>query len=340
MNNILRLDNFHESNIKSVYLGGGTASLLPNNVIDHVLCRLRDDFGLHDRNTEITLECEPGTKNKEDFEKIKSSGVNRISIAVQAFNDTQLKYLKRSHSTQQSLRMVKDAKEISFKNIHIDLMYGLPGQTITQWQDTLKQTVDLGIQHISTYQLIVFPRERLDVSFKKNQIPRQPSNDTINDMRLYAAELLSRAGFKAYSTAEFALPNFECEYVKSSWNGSNYLGMGPGSYSRNNYSLWEDEVIHPIYEKKVVAGQRPVGKSIVMTPVQQFKRDISMGLCLLKVNVSDVEKKTGIHFGPIYGTLVEELCAQQLIDFTDSFLSITNYGVRYTTHIMKSFANQ
>ncbi len=340
MNIYLQRDHFQEANIESVYLGGGTASLLGNDVIDHIILRLRQGFGLKKGNIEITLETEPGTKSLSDFEQIRKSGVNRISIGAQAFDDQQLKWLNRSHSVRQTLNTILAAKRAGFKNLHLDIMFGLPGQTMDQWKDTVQRTIELEPTHVSAYPLIVFPDELLDRSLKRNSLPSRPTSEKINAMREYVNEQLHGAGLFAYSTAEFARPGFECKYVKSTWDSSDYLGMGPGAYSRNGHILWENSVVHPNYEKKIIAGDKPIGKRHAMSPEDQLRRDIAMGLCLLEVDVNALVQKSGATFGGQFSKNCEELVSLGLISWKDSKICLTKKGIRYATYIMKLFTNR
>ncbi|MCZ4280555.1 radical SAM family heme chaperone HemW [Kiloniella laminariae] len=333
-------DSFDQANIQSVYLGGGTASLLSNDNIAHILKRLRAEFGLYGEETEITLESEPGTKKPTDLQAIRKIGVNRISIGAQAFDDVQLKLLNRSHSVQQTLDMIRAAKHAGFDNLHIDVMYGLPGQSMARWQETVKRTIDLEPTHISAYPLIVFPGELLDRSLEKNALPRRPDKEVINEMREYATAEFAAAGLLRYSTAEFARTGKECRYVQSTWDSSDYLGFGPGAYSRYGHLLWEDEVIHPGYERMIQAGTKPLGKRYEMAPEQQLQRDIAMGLCLLEIDIDVLQKKAGCVFENEFLETYEHLEDQGLIDRKGARIFLTEKGVRYATYVMKCFTTQ
>jgi oxygen-independent coproporphyrinogen-3 oxidase len=330
-----RLDDFSSANVHSVYLGGGTASLLTPEMIDHFLVRLRAEFGL--RSAEITLECEPGTKKAEDFGRIRDSGVNRISIGVQAFQEHHLANLNRSHRVHHSLEMIEAARSAGFENIHIDLMYGLPGQTAEEWAETIEGAIGCGVQHISAYRLIVFPRELLARSIDHGELARPPAADVIEDMRRHVNERLSAVGYRRYSLTEFALPGFECDYVRTSWDGSNYLGFGAGAYSRNGDQLWENDVVHAGYEGRIEQGRRPAGKSRTMTPSERLTRDIAMGLCLLQVDLVELRRTSGAALGSAHEAAIDWCRSTELIRRDGDVLSLTDAGQRYATEVMKSF---
>lgn len=332
-------DCFHQAKTQSVYFGGGTASLLPNEAISHFMDRFRNEFGLVDEGTEITLECEPGSKRLADFQKIRQYGVNRISIGAQAFDDAQLRLLNRSHNTRQTLEMITAAKQAGFDNLHIDVMYGLPGQRLDKWRDSIMYTLEQDPTHISAYPLIVFEKEFLDRSMRQNIIPKTPHREVIDDMRHVADEVFQEAGLIKYSTAEYAKEGFQCRYVRSTWDGSDYLGVGPGAYSRNRDQLWENNVIHTRYARSVVSGKKPIGKSTVMSPEEQNIRDVTMGLCLLEIDLDAIVERSG---EALNSHILETLSALQQKGFlqqTDNTVSLTPSGIRYATYVMKCFTN-
>jgi oxygen-independent coproporphyrinogen III oxidase len=337
MDIVLKEDDFSGARLSSVYMGGGTASLLSNDVIAIFLNRLRDGFGLRDV-VEVTLECEPGTKNERDFRQLFEAGVNRISIGVQTFNDSILTSLKRHHNTEQSIMMIADAKKAGFKNVHVDLMYGLPSQTFADWKQAVDWVIDLGVQHVSTYRLIVFRDELLARTLHQGILPKPADVEEIEKMRLYALQAFTSAGFLRYSLTEYARPGYQCKYVTSNWNGSDYLGFGPAAYSRNGPHLWENSVLHSEYEDFVTSFRKPIKKGVTMTPRVQLERDIAMGLCLLSVSIPELEDSTGVNIRENFGTQIRELSSTGLLVETQDQLKLTEDGIRYATHVMKCFA--
>jgi oxygen-independent coproporphyrinogen-3 oxidase len=299
------------------------------------LARLRADFGL--RSAEVTLECEPATKTRDAFAECRDAGVNRISVGVQAFQDEHLIRLNRAHRVRHSVAMVRDAQSAGFENVHIDLMYGLPGQAMSDWAETMARAVDLGVTHISTYRLIVFPNELLARSINHGELDKTPPPERINDMRLMADERFSAAGYQRYSLTELAKPGFECKYVRTSWDGSDYLGFGPGAYSRNGNTLWEDDVIHGAHERRIDEGRRPTGKSRVMTGEERLTRDIAMGLCLLRVDLGELEARSGFRTDPLFTETIRDCEEAGLLRRDGDVLTLTSDGIRYATEVMKSF---
>ncbi|MGA4844305.1 radical SAM family heme chaperone HemW [Streptomyces sp. G45] len=326
-------DDLSAAALHSVYLGGGTASLLPNDAIAHFLDRLRGGFGLRE-DTEVTLESEPGTKTAEDLRIVRDAGVNRVSIGVQAFQDPLLKSLNRSHNAAEAVAMAEAVHAAGIENLHVDIMYGLPGQTMDMWRETVQRCLDLGVKHLSAYQMILFPDEVLSRMIRAGEVPPQPHPDVITEMRAYAVETFGRAGLPRYSLTEFAEPGFECRYVITTWDGSDYLGLGPGAYSRNGRQLWENHTVHAAYHRDADNGRRPVGRAVEMTPRQTLERDLAMGLCMLHVQPEELAHRAGIGLDSV-DSVLRDLTELGLIRAEGSQLRLTEPGVRYATEVMK-----
>jgi oxygen-independent coproporphyrinogen III oxidase len=331
-------DDFSEARIHSVYLGGGTASLMPNEAIVAFLGRLRDEFGLPD-GVEVTLESEPGTKTEADLAELRAAGVNRISIGIQAFQDPILKTLNRSHDTAQAIEAVETAKAAGFENVHIDVMYALPGQTMEMWEETVEWCRKLDVPHLSMYQLIVFASETLGRMIHTGEAEPTPPFEVVHDMRKHAVAEFAASGLERYSLTEFSRPGFECDYVRTTWDGSDYLGLGPAAYSRNGHWVWENELIHLAYHEKVEAGIRPVGRGIEMTPLECLERDVAMGLCLLDVDRAGLEERSGVSLDELEVELAD-LEKGGLIERNDGHVVLTDRGIRYSTEVAKRFTTR
>ena len=329
-------DDFSQAAVHSVYIGGGTGSLLPNEDIARLLGEFRSRFGL--REAEVTLECEPGTKKQEDFEILRAAGVNRISVGIQAFQNDLLSQLNRSHTAEQAETMVRAAKAAGFENLHIDLMYGLPGQTVEMWAESLERAVELDVPHISAYQLIVFHDELLDRMIRNGESEPRPESDVIDRMRALCRDRLGEAGLARYSLTEFARPGHQCDYVVTTWDGSDYLGIGPASYSRSSPWLWENDVVHTTYDRKIEEGRRPVGKAIRMSPEDQLRRDLAMSLCMLDIDVAPLEADAGISVDDCLAVERDGLIAEGLLSVSGSRWTLTETGIRFATEVMKRFA--
>jgi len=213
----------------SVFIGGGTPSLFPAEQIDALLSGIRARLPL-EPGAEITLEANPGTAEAARFTGYRDAGVNRLSLGVQSFDDAMLKALGRVHSADEARRAIGMAMEI-FGNVNIDLMYGLPGQTLGMARDDIEEGARFGTPHYSAYQLTIEPNT---VFF--SQPPKLPGHDAAADMQLMAEQTLAAAGFDHYETSAFAKPGRRCRHNLNYWEFGDYLGIGAGAHGKLSFA--------------------------------------------------------------------------------------------------------
>ena len=211
--------------IDTVYFGGGTPSLLGSKRLRQLLTALEKTGGIA-KGAEITVGCNPESVDKKMFRALFKAGVNRLSMGVQSAHDDELLALGRLHTFQQARQAVAEAKEAGFSNISLDLIYGLPGQTMEQWKDSVEQIIALEPQHISAYALKL---EKGTPLYEEN--PELPSEDVQADMYFYAVERLEQAGFEQYEISNFAQKGYRSRHNSRYWDLSQYLGFGPSAHS-------------------------------------------------------------------------------------------------------------
>lgn len=214
--------------VDTIYLGGGTPSCLGAELLDRILQTVQDCF-LLDGNAEITVECNPESTDKTLLDALKAMGVNRLSFGVQSAHDDELRLLGRVHTFEQARQAVRLAQDSGFDNISLDLMYGLPGQSVETFLDSVEKTLLLEPQHLSAYGLTLEPTTRMG-----REKPVLPDDDTQADMYLALCAALRRAGFEHYEISNFARPTFRSRHNQKYWNLSDYLGVGPGAHSYMN----------------------------------------------------------------------------------------------------------
>jgi oxygen-independent coproporphyrinogen-3 oxidase len=213
----------------SIFLGGGTPSLLNSKQIASLFGKIRANFKITDK-AEITIECNPSSVERELLRCYKDIGINRISLGVQSFNNIHLAKLGRLHDSrgaQESFSLMANA---GFNNIGLDLIYGLPGQTLLEWQDDLKQAVALSPTHISAYNLIIEPDTQFGKLFEEGRL-KLPSEDVQNMMYGSLYKYLSDSGFLRYEISNFAKPGRQCRHNLKYWHLIQYLGLGPAAVS-------------------------------------------------------------------------------------------------------------
>lgn len=213
----------------SVFFGGGTPSLFPAEQIEALLSAVRARLPL-EPGAEITLEANPGAAEAERFRGYHAAGVNRLSLGVQSFDDAMLRSLGRIHSADEARRAIGLALE-TFGNVNIDLMYGLPGQTMAMARADIEEGIRHGTPHVSAYQLTIEPNT---VFF--SHPPKLPGHDSSADMQLAVEEALGGAGFEQYETSAFARPGRRCRHNLNYWEFGDYLGIGAGAHGKLSFA--------------------------------------------------------------------------------------------------------
>ena len=243
-------DKASEYEVISIFLGGGTPSLLNKSQVERIMSAIRKEYCLT-QDCEITIECNPATADYDKLAYFKACGINRLSIGLQSANDKELKELGRIHNYRQFLETFKAARKAGFTNINIDIMSALPGQTVESYTDTLQKVIALNPEHISAYSLIIEEgtpfydrygenREASIIS-KANEAaqsidyapmyPSLPDEDTERKMYHVTKMILEKAGYLRYEISNYAKKNYECRHNLTYWTGISYLGFGIGAAS-------------------------------------------------------------------------------------------------------------
>ena len=255
----LRSDETKESVVDSVFIGGGTPSLLSGNDIEKIIKCIKGNFTLS-HSSEITVESNPESLTKEFASAALNYGVNRISIGVQSLSDEELKTLGRIHTSQDALRAINVAREFGFENIGIDLIFGIPGQTLERWMETLKNIVQSGVKHISTYSLTYEEGTKLSRSIEEKKII-PPCDEVVSRMYLYSKDYLESMEFTHYEISNFALPGFQCRSHLNTWNGGVYMGFGPSAHSFDGSKRSWNASDLKVYMEALNKGNIPLGGS-------------------------------------------------------------------------------
>ena len=229
-----RRDYLHGEGVHTVYFGGGTPSMLTVEQIGMILEGLRVNFVV-DANAEITLEANPSDVTSEKLQGWRALGVNRLSMGVQSFHDELLRRIGRRHDARQAVKAVQEAQQAGFENISIDLIYGLPGQTMEDWKQDVAQVLELDIQHVSAYCLSYEEGTELTRQLARKEI-EAVDDETENAMYDYMVEALSQKGIERYEVSNFAKRGFESQHNSSYWKGVPYLGLGAGAHSYDKES--------------------------------------------------------------------------------------------------------
>jgi oxygen-independent coproporphyrinogen-3 oxidase len=216
--------------LSSIYLGGGTPSILPAVLTQRLFKTITDSFELNE-DVEITIEVNPGSVDKDKLRAYTNLGINRLSLGVQSFNETLLRKLARGHNLDDVYRTLEDAQSVGFNNISLDLIYGLPHQSFADWEDTLKKALDLPIKHISIYALAIeegTPFKRLYGSLENKNV--FANDEELERMYLHIVEKTIEKGFNHYEVSNFARPGYESKHNLTYWTLGEYFGFGVSAH--------------------------------------------------------------------------------------------------------------
>lgn len=215
--------------VSTIFFGGGTPSLAAPPWIAELLQACRSGFEV-DRDAEITLEANPGTLGPGNLERLREAGVNRLSIGVQALDDRLLAGIGRIHSARQAIQVLDQARRAGFENLSLDLIYGLPGQTLADWQATLERALETHPRHVSAYALILEEGTRLEASVRRGEVCL-PDQDAVADMEGSLRRTMRACGYRQYEISNWSLPGQECRHNLVYWANREYLGVGCGAAS-------------------------------------------------------------------------------------------------------------
>lgn len=342
-----RLDH---PNVSSVFFGGGTPSYLPAESITLLSERLREALNIAP-DAEMTLETNPDDVNSEKADAWLEAGFNRISIGVQSFDDQILHALSRRHDSHQADLAVVTARSAGFANISIDLMFGLPNQSLSAWDDSLNRAIELETDHLSLYGLQVEPGTPLQKDVERGTVPT-PDDDLAADMYEMAMDALSDAGFEHYEISNWAKAGYRSHHNLAYWLNQPYLGVGPGAHS----SMMGKRFSNMKSPRRYIAaiGSVSVSDDVFFNPIDQgeiavdfvevtsFEMAISetmmLGMRLSEgIAKSDLEHRFDISIEEIYGREISNLVATGLIEEDGDRIRLTRRGKLLGNNVFESF---
>lgn len=262
--------------VPTIFFGGGTPSLLPPADLGRVITAIRTRFDLSPT-AEITLEANPDSVTAEKLAQYLAVGFNRISFGMQSAKPHVLAALDRTHNPANVAKAVSMARAAGFKSVSVDLIYGTPGESLTDWQETVESALALKVDHISAYALIVETGTKLAAQIKRGDLT-MPDDDLMADMYLLVNELCEEAGLSWYELSNWSTPGQECQHNIAYWKSANWWGLGPGAHSHVDGARWWN-VKHPTaYKTKLFAGESPVQDREKMNSLQLRDEEIMLAI--------------------------------------------------------------
>ncbi|GCF09311.1 radical SAM family heme chaperone HemW [Dictyobacter arantiisoli] len=310
---------------RTIFLGGGTPSLLNVNQITRILTACFQSFAV-DENAEITMEANPGTLNQEQLQGIRKVGINRLSMGAQSMDAKLLKTLGRIHSPAEIVQAVRFARAAGFSSINLDFMFGLPEQTMQHWQETLKQALDLRPEHLSLYSLIVEEGTPFMDWFKEGRII-PGDEDLCADMYEYADELLRQAGYVNYEISNWALPGYHSQHNLTYWQNLPYIGMGTGAASSFANRRFSNEREPATYIKTLKSGRLPEVESEIVEHAQAMSETAFLGLrTAMGIHLPTFETRFKETFAQFVGNRLQRVEEAGLLEYEDGWLRLSDRG--------------
>ena len=316
---------------ESVYFGGGTPTTLPPSELSKVLQLMREHFGLHD-DAEITLEAHPDTVDEGGLRELRQAGFNRISFGVQSMDQDELVRIGRRIVPGRTSTAISLARRAGFQNINLDLIHGLPSQSLESWQSSLREAIALNPSHLSCYALTV--EEGTQLQRARQQGDWSESDGTLQiAMEDVADRELTRAGFTHYEISNFCRPGFACRHNLLYWTGGDYLGLGPSAQSFLNGSRMGNVEDLEAYRTALKVGRLPLAHTDYLSPEQRRREALVFGLRLTD----------GIALAPLRGQAwsddaswnkaLERMIHNGLVETGSGRIKLTEMGRRFADSV-------
>jgi oxygen-independent coproporphyrinogen-3 oxidase len=322
--------------LESIFIGGGTPSLFSAESIDELLCGIRTLLPFRP-NIEVTMEANPGTFEQDKFREFREAGVNRLSMGIQSFNPQHLQALGRVHDREEALRAAEIARAAGFDNFNLDLMFGLPQQTLEQAMQDVQQAIGLQPTHLSWYQLTLEPN-----TLFYQQPPVLPDEDLLADMQVAGQQLLAASCYTQYEVSAYARPGRQCRHNRNYWEFGDYVAIGAGAHGKITHPAQASIIRYHKYRQpaeymqQVAQGSARSGEQ-VLTP-----RDLGFEFMLNALRlregfaVSLFEARTGLAFQHIQAGL-DQAVQRGLLTFDEENVRTTETGWQFLNGVMQLF---
>lgn len=346
---------FLQKKISSIFIGGGTPSCLPSQMLERIMTTVFENFTVEDH-AEISIEVNPGTVDTEKLQVYKRIGINRLSIGLQSTDNDVLTLLGRIHTVEEFEKTYLDARRVGFKNINIDLMSALPGQTSEALKETLEQAIEWNPEHISCYSLIV--EEGTPFFDMKDQLVF-PDEDEDREMYAMTGRILQKYGYNRYEISNYAKVGMESIHNCGYWTRVPYLGLGIGAASLieerrfsnpRNMDDYEQMILEEEKEgfdtflqerthaENILQKTRHWEELTVLTKEEQMEEFMFLGLRMMKgVSKKEFVHSFGISIEDVYGNVLKKLMKDELIRIKGENICLTEYGIDISNYVFSQF---
>ena len=319
---VVRAKEFSEP-ISTIYFGGGTPSILSSSEIEIILNTIDKNY-IVTSSPEITLEANPDDLSKSKINELWAIGINRLSIGIQSFFEADLKLMNRAHTEEEAHRGLELASKV-FDNISIDLIYGIPGASMSQWQQNVERALDYNLKHISAYALTVEPKTALSSFIKKGLISDVDDGQTKVQFE-YLVDTLEANGYEHYELSNFAKEGWYSKNNSAYWQGKSYIGVGPSAHSFDgNKRSWN--IRNNLQYIKNIGAGLPFSEEEILTSVDRYNEYVMTGLrTIWGIDLNEVKSKFGDTFETYLLMQSQKYLDQHLLFIDDSTLKISRKG--------------
>ena len=308
--------------ISTLFIGGGTPTIYNGKSISGLVKHCLASFPTQD-SIEISIEMNPNTVSFDDLHRLKEAGVNRLSIGVQSFSDPILRNIGRTHTVAAAAAAISLARKAGFSNINLDFMYGLPGQTLADWQQTLKMAVDYEPEHLALYELTIEQGTLFGRMVESGEMPL-PDHDQLADMEEAALLKLSKHGYQHYEISNFAKAGKECRHNINYWQNGSYLGVGAGAVSSFEGLRFTNVDDSRQYEAVVRQNKHPFAEGEALSVEASFRESVVMGLRMRDgISLDGLQGRYGIDLQKYYGQVIAGFIEQNMLMIEGDMLHLT-----------------
>lgn len=321
----------------SIYIGGGTPTILTCAQLSEVVTSAVSMLSNWSKELEITVEANPDTLSDKKLGVLKEIGVNRLSLGLQAYQLQLLERLGRFVSPKEFEWGFFSAREKGFSNINVDLIFGLPGQTLAHWEETLMKVIELKPEHISAYSLKIEKGTRLYDEYKKGNLDL-PDDESEREMYYIAKGLLTAGNYDHYEISNFAIRGYKCNHNLLYWKNREYIGLGAGAHSHFKNERYYNEENPRKYIRLINKGEIPVKGKETVTSSIEVAETLLMNLRLISgVNKLEFYRRFGYGINDIYGQRIESLKSKGLIEETEDHIMLTSLGLDLANEVFIEF---
>ena len=338
INEIKNITHKEKYTVTTIYLGGGTPSILNPEYIKNILQEIKSSFKILD-DAEITIEINPGTVNEEKLKRYKEYGINRLSIGLQSANDKILKNIGRIHDYKQFEETFFYARKCGFKNINVDLMIGLPTQAVEDVKQTLEKIIQKNPEHISVYSLIIEEGTTIEKLINENKL-QLPDEETERIMYWTVVNELKENGYNQYEISNFSKKTYESKHNTNCWKQKQYIGLGTSAHSYLNKKRYSNTNNIEEYIKNI--QENNISKNITIHEEQTEESTMNeymlLGLRMIQgININEFKQKFKIDPTIKYKEILEKLQKENLIQITKTSIKLTKQGIDFGNIVWEEF---